>query len=372
MDQQLKQRLIGAIIIVSLVVIFVPMLFEDRQGDQDTAGADDIPALPKEIEAKSIELPKSASEVAPLEGEETSNTGYRIIPLTDGDSATAENEQTLSANSSDKSGNQTASAVNSDPATANEDVPKNTGDEQIRPSVSSSSVGSDSARLVKTEEPAKAEAVSKLKQAPARKNDREPATLIVNSDEEDAVDAMSPEQPAAPPKTKSKAVLAKPAEKGSKKSETTKTAESIASIKSVSPSAAPQKPAQIKPSLDHSKAVHVQPESVSKAPENSSKLTAGGGSAKLSEVQASAVEASDDLAAWVVQTGSFTAEGNARSLADKLRKSNFPAFVEVVTNAGTSIYRVQVGPELNRTRAEQIQKQIENTVGIKGIVVPHP
>lgn len=78
------------------------------------------------------------------------------------------------------------------------------------------------------------------------------------------------------------------------------------------------------------------------------------------------------MAVWVVQAGSFTTEGNARSLAEKLRKSNFPAFVEVVTNAGNSIYRVHVGPELNRTRAEQVQKRIEDSVGVKGIVVPHP
>jgi cell division septation protein DedD len=31
-----------------------------------------------------------------------------------------------------------------------------------------------------------------------------------------------------------------------------------------------------------------------------------------------------------------------------------------------------VGPALSRTRAEQVQKQIENTVGVKGIVIPHP
>jgi DedD protein len=79
-----------------------------------------------------------------------------------------------------------------------------------------------------------------------------------------------------------------------------------------------------------------------------------------------------NLSAWVVQTGSFTGESNARLLADKLRKANFSAFVEVATGeGGNSVYRVQVGPELNRARAEQIKSQIESAVGVKGIIVPH-
>ncbi|MBP1150483.1 MULTISPECIES: SPOR domain-containing protein [Methylocaldum] len=364
MDQQLKQRLIGAIIIVSLVVIFVPMLFEERQDDLSAAGSGEIPALPKEVEAKAIELPNSAADVAPSEESESTSTGYRIIPLTDGDSTAAESEQSASAESGEKPENRAASIADSEPTVADEDVLKATGDAQT--SRAADPAESDKAQVAKTDEPAKAAGVSKSKQALARKSKLEPTTLTVNS-EEGAVDTMPPDQPAALPKAKPKAPPAKPIEKGSKKSETTRAAESA---KSASSPVSPQKPAQIKPSLDNSKAA--PSEAVSKAPEIPSKPAVGGGGAKLPEPPIPAPEASDDLAAWVVQTGSFTTEGNARSLADKLRKSNFPAFVEVVNNAGTSVYRVQVGPELNRTRAEQIQKQIENTIGIKGIVVPHP
>jgi DedD protein len=337
------------------------MLFEDRQEDQN---ADDIAALPKEIEAKPIELPKSASDVAPSEGGQSASTGYRIIPLTDGDSATSENEQTPSADSTEHSGTQAGSAENGDPIAVDDDVSTNAGYEQIRSAVGSG--GSNSHPVATTEESAKNETVSKSKLTTDRKSKPGSSALTANSGENGAVESVSSDQPVAPPsKMKAKATPAKPTEKGSKKSGATK------SVESVKPApATAQKSAQIKPSLDNSRLI--QPESVSKAPETASKPAVGGGGTKLSEPPIPAPEASDDLAAWVVQTGSFTAEGNARSLAEKLRKSNFPAFVEVVTNAGTSVYRVQVGPELNRTRAEQIQKQIENTVGIKGIVVPHP
>jgi len=79
-----------------------------------------------------------------------------------------------------------------------------------------------------------------------------------------------------------------------------------------------------------------------------------------------------DLTAWVVQTGSFTSEAKAKALVDKLRQARFPAFVERARTGTGTTYRVQVGPELERGRAEQTLKQIETSVGIKGIIVPHP
>jgi DedD protein len=365
MDQQLKQRLIGATIIVSLVVIFVPMLFEDRQGDQYAAGTGAIPDLPKEVEAKSIELPKTASEAAPSAGEESVASGYRIIPLTDEDSVDAESEGRASPEEGSAPKGQTDSMADSGSTIFDEEASTSAGDAQTNRATS------DGAQAVKTENPAKAAAPGKLKPAPGSKTRLDPPALTVEGNEDIAADSLAaPEQPAAPPKTKPKAAPAKPVEKVSKKPETTKTGRSNPNVKSASPSISPQKPMQTKSSADASKVV--RPESVSKAPETASVSAAAGSETKLPEARADAPDASDDLAAWVVQTGSFTAEGNARSLAEKLRKANFPAFVEVVSNSGTSVYRVQVGPELSRTRAEQVQKQIENTVGIKGIVIPHP
>jgi len=59
-------------------------------------------------------------------------------------------------------------------------------------------------------------------------------------------------------------------------------------------------------------------------------------------------------------------------LAEKLRKSKFPAYVEAVPGeTGAVVYKVQVGPELDRTRAEQTQKQIEGISGLHGFLVPH-
>lgn len=84
MDQQLKQRLIGVTIVVALVVIFVPMLFEksDEKGKFGNMG---IPSIPEDVMEKSIELPKTAEDIAPKEEDEKTpvETGYKIVPLHD-------------------------------------------------------------------------------------------------------------------------------------------------------------------------------------------------------------------------------------------------------------------------------------------------
>lgn len=75
--------------------------------------------------------------------------------------------------------------------------------------------------------------------------------------------------------------------------------------------------------------------------------------------------------AWVIQTGSFTTEAKARALTEKLRLARYPAFMETVQNAAGTVYKVQVGPELDRGRAEQTQRSIESNMGIKGFIIPH-
>lgn len=75
---------------------------------------------------------------------------------------------------------------------------------------------------------------------------------------------------------------------------------------------------------------------------------------------------------WVVQLGSFGNESNALGLRDRMRKAGYASFVErVVLDTGT-LYRVRVGPELKRERAEQLQRKIVQAQGIEGRVMSHP
>lgn len=76
--------------------------------------------------------------------------------------------------------------------------------------------------------------------------------------------------------------------------------------------------------------------------------------------------------AWAVQLGSFTRRENAFALQKKLRKNKFAAFVEFIKNKKGGVYRVRVGPEVKREKAEAILQDVKKKLGIAGVVVSHP
>jgi DedD protein len=72
------------------------------------------------------------------------------------------------------------------------------------------------------------------------------------------------------------------------------------------------------------------------------------------------------LVRWVIQVGSFGEKKNAEALRDKLRKQGFNAFVEL---NNSKLYRVRVGPELDKKRAERTKARLEKINNIKSILV---
>ena len=67
---------------------------------------------------------------------------------------------------------------------------------------------------------------------------------------------------------------------------------------------------------------------------------------------------------WVVQLGNFGNRSNAKRLKDKLIKAGFAAYM--VPNG--TLFKVLVGPELNRSKAEALQKQLKNKFKMAGMV----
>jgi DedD protein len=80
-----------------------------------------------------------------------------------------------------------------------------------------------------------------------------------------------------------------------------------------------------------------------------------------------------DLSAWVVQLASLKQEDNARSLVDRLRGQGYPAFLEAGADpARDKVWRVRVGPELSRSQAESLRLRLAQDVELKGLVLPYP
>jgi DedD protein len=78
------------------------------------------------------------------------------------------------------------------------------------------------------------------------------------------------------------------------------------------------------------------------------------------------------LGNWVVQMGSFSSEQNALRLRDRLRKTGFVTQVERVMVKGKALFRVRVGPYLERAEAEGDQKKLADTFDLKGRVLSNP
>ncbi|MCA1851667.1 MAG: SPOR domain-containing protein [Beggiatoa sp.] len=75
---------------------------------------------------------------------------------------------------------------------------------------------------------------------------------------------------------------------------------------------------------------------------------------------------------WAIQLGSFTSEANAKKLRHRLQKLGFQPFVERITVKTQSVFRVRVGPERERQKAEALRAKIRKQANLDGILVRYP
>ncbi len=95
--------------------------------------------------------------------------------------------------------------------------------------------------------------------------------------------------------------------------------------------------------------------------------------AKTVEATETHIKTNPALSAWAVQVAAFGEKDKALALQEKLLASNFSAFTEQSGKAGKTIYRVKVGPELQRENADELRDKIEKEHGLKGsFVTKHP
>jgi DedD protein len=80
-------------------------------------------------------------------------------------------------------------------------------------------------------------------------------------------------------------------------------------------------------------------------------------------------EPSDPLVRWVVQVGSFSRAANADSLVAKLRLEGLSAYKEEVGSAGSTIYRVRVGPFVERDEAIRVDRLVGERLSLDGVVM---
>jgi|TARA_R110002073_G_scaffold25832_2_gene85204 DedD protein len=78
-------------------------------------------------------------------------------------------------------------------------------------------------------------------------------------------------------------------------------------------------------------------------------------------------------AGWTLQIAAFSSEDAALSLSKRLRDADYSAYVRKSTKSGDDLYRVFIGPELERKRSEHRREQLIRDIRFKmeGLVVPY-
>lgn len=75
---------------------------------------------------------------------------------------------------------------------------------------------------------------------------------------------------------------------------------------------------------------------------------------------------------FAVQIGALKSEADANALRGRARAAGFTAFVERVETDAGPLWRVRIGPELQRANADRIKTQVAQKLQIDGMVVTHP
>lgn len=75
---------------------------------------------------------------------------------------------------------------------------------------------------------------------------------------------------------------------------------------------------------------------------------------------------------FAVQLGAFGNADEAAKLRDRARAAGFSAFVEQVRTDKGALNRVRIGPVADRAEADRLRAQVSASLGVAGLVRPHP
>ncbi|EED35260.1 sporulation domain protein [Luminiphilus syltensis NOR5-1B] len=73
--------------------------------------------------------------------------------------------------------------------------------------------------------------------------------------------------------------------------------------------------------------------------------------------------------AWVLQVATLSSESRANELVDRLTTKGYPAFVRSTSKAGRQLYRVQIGPKIERDKLAPIKTVIDPLLKVDSAVI---
>ncbi|MBO9875020.1 MULTISPECIES: SPOR domain-containing protein [Xanthomonas] len=364
MDTVLKQRLIGALVLVALAVIFLPMLVKGPAPDSGVANVPlKAPEAPADGQFETRELPLVTPGDAPSGGA----VGMAKAPGAAAAPAAAPAPVQNNPDAADLADPAAGSAAQPlPPSTAAGNYAVNFGayataadadaviarlkQAQLPGFREQATIGGRQAWRVRIGPYAdRAQAESVRLQAVKVRNDVNAQVVTLDA-------APSNATPASAAPAASNVAAAAPAAPAKTEALPPEPAKPVATAKPATPPALkpePAKPAVTKPEPTKPAATPATTAAAKPAPSVPAAPAASG-------------------TGFAVQLGAFGKAEDANALRDKVRAAGFSAFVEQVRTDKGALNRVRVGPVANRADAEQLRAQVAAKVGISGMVRPHP
>lgn len=354
MDAALKQRLIGATVLVALAVIFLPMLVDGPETEREASAEQlslDLPVRPdRPMETREIPLlPTPAPGAAPAQP--VAADGAEVLPVVDTGAA------------------QRVDALSGQPVGAGSDP--NAHSTPASPNASSSSSSSSVAAAPATAPPA---ASSAAPSAPAKPAPSAASSSAASSSPTAAAASSPPPRPAAtlPTATAGGSYAVNVGSYANVANAENllnrlKNAGIAAYAESVSLDGRPVRRVRLGPYAQRAEAERARQAALAvqrDLPTSIINLDAG------SSVPAPARPAA--TAGFAVQLGALRSEADANALRDRARGAGFTAFVERVNADAGTLWRVRVGPELDRASAERRRSELKSRLNVDGLVVSHP
>ena len=331
MDSSLKQRLVGAVVLIALAVIFLPMLVKGPAPDSGVSDVPlDIPAEPK-ADAATRDLPLTAPGAMPEGGAVGMPAATPEPAATEPDPAGA--LPTVAAGDYAVNFGSYASVADADKVIA---ALRSAGLTAYREAVQLGGREAQRVRIGPFADRAVAES-ARLR------------AVQVNADVGAKVVALDATNAAAPAST----AVAAP---------------SPAPVKS-EPLPAAANPAAAAPIATSKPATDTSVTDTKPATTAAAKPVAATPPAPKLEP---AKPADTGKTGFVVQVGAFADANAATALRDKLRAAGMNAFTDTVNTDGGKRTRVRVGPAMNRTEADALKAQVKAKAGVDGFVRPHP
>ena len=334
MDSSLKQRLVGAVVLIALAVIFLPMLVKGPAPDSGVSDVPlDIPAEPK-ADAATRDLPLTAPGAMPEGGAVGMPAATPEPAATEPDPAGA--LPSVAAGDYAVNFGSYASVADADKVIA---ALRSAGLTAYREAVQLGGREAQRVRIGPFADRAVAES-ARLR------------AVQVNADVGAKVVALDATNAAAPAST----AVAAP---------------SPAPVKS-EPLPAAAKPAAAAPIATSKPATDTSVTDTKPATTAAAKPVAATPPAPKPEPAPVAKPADTSKTGFVVQVGAFADANAATALRDKLRAAGMNAFTDTVNTDGGKRTRVRVGPAMNRTEADALKAQVKAKAGVDGFVRPHP